>query len=102
MSDRDQTLERQAARYRVFKKRPWFGIWLLLLGIGIPGVTAVVLALGAQNVFFSSLAGSFGFSAIVAIAVGISSTLVARLRAAAINRELEQKQQSSPGQKQAK
>ncbi len=43
MSDRDQTLERQAARYRVFKQRPWLGIWLLLLGIGIPGVTAVAM-----------------------------------------------------------
>jgi len=61
MSDRDQTLERQAARYRVFKKRPWFGIWLLLLGIGIPGVTAVVLALGAPNVFSRAWLEALGF-----------------------------------------
>lgn len=90
MEDSDQALKRQEARYRAFRKRPWLGVWLLLLGIGIPAATAIVLALIGSEIFFSSLLGGVEFSALVAISTGISTTVVLRLRASAIDKELEQ------------
>ena len=89
MHDRDQTLKRQEARYRAFRKRPWLGVWLLLLGIGIPGVVVIVLALLGSKMFFSSLLGGLVFSALVAQAIWISTTLVLRLRQAAVDKELD-------------
>jgi hypothetical protein len=86
MEDSNQSLEEQQARLDTFKKRPLLGVWLLLLGIGIPGLTALLLALFASEIFFSSFSGKLTFSAIVAVSAGISVVLVQRLRSSAIRK----------------
>lgn len=88
MGDSNQTLSQQEARYQTFRRRPWLGVGLLFIGIGIPGITAIVLAVAAPDIFFSSLTGRLGFAAIVAVAIWLSSTIVRRLRAVAIQREI--------------
>ncbi len=80
----DEAMETERARLAAFRARPAAGAALLLLGVGIPGLTAVVLTVFGAGWLFAGLGGRIAFAGIVALSVWVSVTLVNRLRAAMI------------------